>query len=180
RAGIVRARLEAAPSPRDHAEEPAAAAPARERPATWPVPGIEGVTSTLSRDAYLAAAAHAREGSLAGDLFQVNRSQRLQAPFPASPFALYRAVRQRNPAPFAAYYRTREATIVSASPERFLRVSGGRVETRPIKGTAPRGINPMHDTALALALRESEKDRAENVMIVDLLRNDLSRVSEDH
>ncbi|HEY8468085.1 MAG TPA: aminodeoxychorismate synthase component I [Longimicrobiales bacterium] len=180
RAGIVRARLQAASSPREHLEEPAAMAPARERPPTWPVPGLEGVASTFSRDAYLAAVARAREYILAGDIFQVNLSQRLQAPYTASPFALYRAVQRRNPAPFAAYYRTPDATIVSASPERFLRVSGGRVETRPIKGTAPRGINPMHDTALALALRESEKDRAENVMIVDLLRNDLSRVCEDH
>lgn len=180
RAGFVRARLESASSPGDHMEEPAAAAPAGERPPTWPVPGIAGVASTFSRDAYLAAVARAREYILAGDIFQVNLSQRLQAPFAAPPFDLYRAVQRRNPAPFAAYYRTPDATIVSASPERFLRVAGGRVETRPIKGTAPRGINPMHDTALSLALRESEKDRAENVMIVDLLRNDLSRVCEDH
>jgi len=73
-----------------------------------------------------------------------------------------------------------EAAVVSASPERFLLLDGDRVETRPIKGTAPRGINPMHDMALELALLASEKDRAENVMIVDLLRNDLSRVCADH
>ena len=179
RADMVRARLEATSSPNDPMQAPATA-PARERPPTWPVPGVAGVASTFSRDAYLEAVARAREYILAGDIFQVNLSQRLQAPYTASPFALYRAVQRRNPAPFAAYYRTPDATIVSASPERFLRVVDGRVETRPIKGTTPRGINPMHDTALALALRESEKDRAENVMIVDLLRNDLSRVCEDH
>ncbi|MFO7260591.1 MAG: aminodeoxychorismate synthase component I [bacterium] len=180
RADLVRGRLEATTSPAESTEEPAAARPVRERPHTWPVPGIAGVASTFSRDAYLAAVARAREYILAGDIFQVNLSQRLQAPFAASPFALYRAVQRRNPAPFAAYFRTPDAAIVSASPERFLRVVDGRVETRPIKGTAPRGINPMHDMALARALRESEKDRAENVMIVDLLRNDLSRVCDDH
>jgi para-aminobenzoate synthetase component 1 len=82
------------------------------------------------------------------------------------------------PAPFAAYLDLGELRVLSASPERFLRLDedGRRVETRPIKGTRPRGLGPMHDLALGRALAESDKDRAENVMIVDLLRNDLSRV----
>src|SRR5690606_8548165 len=134
RAGMVRAWLEAASPPHEPMEEPAVAAAARERPATWPVPGIEGVESTFSRDAYLAAVARGREYLLAGDIFHVNLSQLLQAPFAAPPFELYRAVQRRTPAPFAAYYRTPDATIVSASPERFLCVERGRVETRPIKG----------------------------------------------
>ena len=86
-------------------------------------------------------------------------------------------LREVNPAPFAAYLEFDGVTVASASPERFLRVdTAGHVETRPIKGTTPRGLSPQHDAALSRALRDSEKDRAENLMIVDLLRNDLSRV----
>jgi para-aminobenzoate synthetase component I len=86
-------------------------------------------------------------------------------------------LRRHNPAPFSAYFDCGTFQILSASPERFLRLDWDRqVETRPIKGTRPRGLGPMHDAALGRALAESEKDRAENVMIVDLLRNDLSRV----
>jgi para-aminobenzoate synthetase component 1 len=103
-------------------------------------------------------------------------SQRLEAPFSGTPFALYSRLRARNPAPFAAFLAFGDVVIASASPERFVRVAGGHVEARPIKGTRPRGTGPEHDAALALALVESDKDRAENVMIVDLLRNDLSRV----
>src|SRR4029079_19764353 len=92
-------------------------------------------------------------------------------------YDLYRRLRRRNPAPFAAYFDCGDLTVLSASPERFLRLDErGSVETRPIKGTRPRGLGPMHDAALGRALAEGEKDRAENVMIVDLLRNDLSRV----
>jgi len=179
RAEAVRARL-AAPAP---PWPPAAAAgPAAPRPArapAYPVPELPGVASTFPREAYLAAVARVREYVRAGDIFQANLSQRFEVPFAGHPFAFYRTLRQRNPAPFAAYLQIPEAAIVGASPERFLRCVARRVETRPIKGTAPRGLHPMHDAALACALRESEKDRAENVMIVDLLRNDLSRVCED-
>ena len=112
---------------------------------------------------------------------QANISQRFGATLAAEddPFALYCGLRRRNPAPFAAYLRHGEVAIVSASPERFLKLAQGRVETRPIKGTRPRGATPAEDEALAPALPPSEKDRAENVMIVDLLRNDLSRVCRD-
>jgi len=113
----------------------------------------------------------------AGDIFQANLSQRLEAPLVGTPLELYRRLRHRNAAPFAAYLDFGDLAIASSSPERFLRVDpDGRVETRPIKGTRPRGLSPEHDAALAQALVESGKDRAENVMIVDLLRNDLSRV----
>jgi para-aminobenzoate synthetase component 1 len=95
-------------------------------------------------------------------------------------WGLYRRLRARNPAPFAAYLDTGEAQIVSASPERFLELRGRRVETRPIKGTRPRGASPEEDRRLGKELSASGKDRAENVMIVDLLRNDLSRVCRDH
>ena len=104
-------------------------------------------------------------------------SQRFETPLNEAPWTLYQRLRTRNAAPFAAYLDFPDAPILSASPERFLRVSAaGHVETRPIKGTRPRGLGPEHDAALGRALTESTKDRAENLMIVDLLRNDLSRV----
>ena len=136
-----------------------------------------GLRSTFTHRGYLDAVAKVREYIVAGDIFQANLSQRLQAPLREPPFELYRRLRRRNPAPFAAYLGFDDVTVLSASPERFLRLDHDRqVETRPIKGTRPRGLVPMHDAALGRALAESEKDRAENVMIVDLLRNDLSRV----
>jgi para-aminobenzoate synthetase component I len=145
-----------------------------------PVPALPGVRSTFSRDGYVAAVELVREYIAAGDIFQANLSQRLERPYAGDPLALYRASRLRNAAPFAAYFEAGGSAIVSASPERFLRLDGRAVETRPIKGTATRGRTPAEDDALARALLASEKDRAENVMIVDLLRNDLSRVCEDH
>jgi para-aminobenzoate synthetase component 1 len=136
-----------------------------------------GLRSTFTHRGYLDAVAKVREYIVAGDIFQANLSQRFQAPLREPPFELYRRLRRRNPAPFAAYLGFDDVTVLSASPERFLRLDHERqVETRPIKGTRPRGLVPMHDAALGRALAESEKDRAENVMIVDLLRNDLSRV----
>ena len=135
------------------------------------------VRSSFTRAAYLEAVARVREYILAGDIFQTNLSQRFEASLAEEPWALYRRMRTRNAAPFAAFFETPEVSIVSASPERFLRVDhGGKVETRPIKGTMPRGFGPEHDGALGQALSESAKDRAENLMIVDLMRNDLSRV----
>ncbi len=150
---------------------------------TYPVTGVENadriaLRSTFTHRGYLDAVSRVREYIVAGDIFQANLSQRFETALPESPFDLYRRLRLRNPAPFAAYLDGGDLQVLSASPERFLRLDGeGRqVETRPIKGTRPRGLGPMHDAALGRALAESEKDRAENVMIVDLLRNDLSRV----
>jgi para-aminobenzoate synthetase component 1 len=118
-----------------------------------------------------------RDYIFAGDIFQANLSQRFEAPLHESPWSFYARLRGRNAAPFAAYFETPDASVISASPERFLRVDRtGFVETRPIKGTRPRGLSPEHDAALGQALAESAKDRAENLMIVDLMRNDLSRV----
>jgi para-aminobenzoate synthetase component 1 len=152
-------------------------------PPSYPVAGIEGaesigLRSTFTHRGYLDAVARVREYIVAGDIFQANLSQRFQSDLPRSPFELYRRLRRHNPAPFAAYLDFGELQVLSASPERFLRLDPERrhIETRPIKGTRPRGLGPMHDAALGRALAESEKDRAENVMIVDLLRNDLSRV----
>lgn len=115
----------------------------------------------------------------AGDIFQANITQRFLAALPAGlePFTLYRRLRALSPAPFAACASFGGAHLLSASPERFLRVeAGGRVEARPIKGTRKRGATPAEDAALAAELVASDKDRAENLMIVDLMRNDLARV----
>jgi para-aminobenzoate synthetase component 1 len=166
--------------------EPAAVAtpwPARAAPApSYPVEGgwwnpQLGLRSSFTHAGYLDAVARVREYIFAGDIFQSNLSQRFEAPLTEPPWEIYRRLRTRNAAPFAAFLDFPDAVVLSASPERFLRVDvGGRVETRPIKGTRPRGVGPEHDGALGLALSESDKDRAENLMIVDLMRNDLSRV----
>jgi para-aminobenzoate synthetase component 1 len=108
-------------------------------------------------------------------VFQVNLSQRLLAPADDDAVTLYCRLRCCNPAPFAGYFDLGEFQILSASPERFLRVLDRQVEARPIKGTRPRTGEPSRDSAAEAELLGSEKDRAENVMIVDLLRNDLSR-----
>lgn len=118
----------------------------------------------------------------AGDIFQANLTQQMRAPMleGLDDLALYARLRSLSPSPFAAFLRCgADMSVLSASPERFLSLSpDGRVETRPIKGTRPRSADPQEDAALAAALLASEKDRAENLMIVDLLRNDLSRVSQ--
>ena len=132
--------------------------------------------SNFTHDGYLKAVAMAREYIGAGDIFQVNLSQRFETELTVSPYELYRRLRRINPAPFANYFGFDGVSVVGASPERFLRVRGGRVETRPIKGTRPRGKNPREDKQLAESLLASVKDRAENVMIVDLERNDIGRV----
>ena len=125
---------------------------------------------------YIAAIEKARQYIIAGDIFELNLSQRFDAELSITPYQLYRRLRQINPAPFACYLGFDEVQVVSASPERFLRLRGDRVETRPIKGTRPRGKTPKEDEALANELLNSPKDRAENIMIVDLERNDLGRV----
>jgi para-aminobenzoate synthetase component I len=144
-----------------------------------PLPGFPGVTSNFDRAGYEAAVRRAVEYIHAGDCFQVNLSQRLLAPLREHPLVLYGRLRQLNPAPFAGYFDLGDYQILSASPERFLRVDGaGEIETRPIKGTRPRGATPEEDAALVRELATSAKDIAENVMIVDLLRNDIGKVAE--
>jgi len=130
----------------------------------------------FTHEEYVAAVEKARQYIIAGDIFEVNLSQRFETGLALSPYELYRRLRQINPAPFACYLGFDEAKIVSASPERFLRVRGDWVETRPIKGTRARGRTPEEDQVLARELLDSAKDRAENIMIVDLERNDLGRV----
>ncbi len=143
-----------------------------------PVDGLSGITSNFDRTRYLQTIARAIEYVHAGDCFQVNIAQRLLAAAAPPPLTLYQRLRERNPAPFAGYFDLGEHIILSASPERFMSVHHGNVETRPIKGTRPRGQNLADDQRFADELCASVKDRAENVMIVDLLRNDLGRVCE--
>jgi para-aminobenzoate synthetase component 1 len=145
---------------------------------SFPVAGNETVRSTFTAERYQRTVAQVVEYILQGDVFQVNLSQRFEAPAPEDPLALYRRLREFTPSPFGAYLDLGEAIIISASPERFLSYDAATrlVETRPIKGTRPRGANREEDARLRAELESSEKDRAENVMIVDLLRNDLSRV----
>lgn len=138
--------------------------------------------SDFTRTAYEETVEKIIEYIRAGDIYQANLSQRYQSRLAESvhPFEVYRRLRRINPAPFAAYLEGEDFAIASSSPERFLRLRGSRVETRPIKGTRARGKTPKEDRAQARELIASEKDRCENVMIVDLLRNDLSRVCDHH
>ncbi|MBM3497238.1 MAG: aminodeoxychorismate synthase, component I [Armatimonadetes bacterium] len=135
-----------------------------------------GVVGNFERDEYIASVARAIEYIHAGDIFQVNLSQRFSADLLVHPWQLYRRARAGNPAPFAAYLGFPDGIVACHSPERFLRIEDRHVTTRPIKGTRPRGATPQDDARLAEELLSSEKDRAELVMIVDLERNDLGRV----
>jgi aminodeoxychorismate synthase component I len=133
----------------------------------------------LDEGAHAKAVLRIQEHIEAGDLYQACLTLRIDVPFAGDPFHLYRALRERNPAPFGAWLALPEVAVLSSSPERFLRVEAGRrVESRPIKGTRPRGAGPAEDRRLAAELAASAKDRAENLMIVDLVRNDLGRVCE--
>ncbi len=143
---------------------------------SWPVADQPGLRSNFDRDAYHCLVERAIEYIRAGDIFQVNLAQRLLCPARDDAVDLYRRLRKRNPAPFAAYFDLGDFQIASASPERFLCLRDGQVEARPIKGTRPILARPEADLFAGDDLRASAKDRAENVMIVDLLRNDLARV----
>jgi len=135
----------------------------------------ESVQPEVSFERYAAAWHRIKHYIREGDVYQVNLTQRFSAPVQGHPWDAYLRLRNLNPAPYSAYFSTPDGAILSSSPERFLRVDGQRIETRPIKGTRPRGTTPAADAALAAELAQSLKDRAENVMIVDLLRNDLGR-----
>jgi para-aminobenzoate synthetase component 1 len=138
-----------------------------------------GIHPFIPRARYLEAIQQALEHIAAGDLFEVCLTQRFDARHTGSGEALYRVLRAVHEAPMAAYLRFPEGEVLSASPERFLSLDRERwAETHPIKGTRPRGRTPEEDAALARELASSEKDRAENLMIVDLARNDLGRVCE--
>ena len=138
--------------------------------------GLE-VGGFFDGDSYAKAVVEIQQQIAAGELYQANLTHRLAARFGGDAWRLFQALRARSPAPFAAFVELPELTIVGSSPERFLRVDAdGAVETRPIKGTRPRGATEAEDALLFEELRSSETERAENAMIVDLMRNDLGRV----
>jgi para-aminobenzoate synthetase component 1 len=166
-------------------DEAAARAAAARSWLSLPSPAASSLGCKLTADGpdrYEAAVAEVVERIAAGEIFQANLARRWTGRLPpgARPVDLMRRLAQSSPAPFAAYLRLADRAIVSNSPERFLKVErrGGTLiaETQPIKGTAPRGGTAAEDQALAAALAASRKDRAENLMIVDLMRNDLARV----
>jgi para-aminobenzoate synthetase component 1 len=139
-------------------------------------PATGKCASGFSRAEYCSAVEAIRRYIVEGDVYQVNMSQRFQAPFAADPFDCFANMYAANPAPFFAYINAGDHQIVSTSPERFIELRNGSVETRPIKGTRPRGKTPAEDEALRTELQESTKEDAELSMIVDLLRNDIGKV----
>jgi len=134
--------------------------------------------STLSREAFIAAVESAQRYIRSGDIYQVNLTQRLSAPWNQGGWNLFQRLADVSPAPFSAYVDCGEFQLASSSPELFLRLSGAHIQTRPIKGTRPRSHDPADDARLAYELQTSPKEQAELVMITDLLRNDLGRVCE--
>ena len=130
----------------------------------------------LQPEQYKAAFDQVQRYIQAGDCYQINLTQRFRAPCQGDPWRAYQALRQACPTPFSGYQQLADGSaLLSFSPERFIRVNQGQVETRPIKGTRPRASDPTEDTRNAEELLHSPKDRSENLMIVDLLRNDLGR-----
>jgi para-aminobenzoate synthetase len=146
-------------------------------PLTPPAPGALSFAAREGRDAYLANIAACKHEIFEGETYEVCLTTELRSDGAIEPLAAYRALRARNPAPHSALLRLGDVSVLSSSPERFLRVDRERiVESKPIKGTAPRAAHPVEDAYRAAALRADEKSRAENLMIVDLVRNDLGRV----
>ncbi|MEE9324365.1 MAG: anthranilate synthase component I [Dehalococcoidia bacterium] len=145
-------------------------------PSSTPTP--LALTSNLSQEEFEAKVARAKEYIYAGDIIQVVLSQRLSRGTNAHPFDIYRALRTINPSPYMYYLHLDDFHIVGASPELLVRVEEGEVATHPIAGTRPRGVDIPQDQALEEELRNDEKERAEHIMLVDLGRNDIGRVSQ--
>jgi len=137
-------------------------------------------SSNFTKDDYVSAIEEIMERIRCGDTYQTNLTQQLTIKLPkqTTPQSIFWNLRRDHPPPFAAFITRKDSTVVSASPERFFRVDGNRITTSPIKGTRPRGITEAEDNAFRNELLSSQKDIAENTMIVDLLRNDLGRVCE--
>ncbi|MEZ0293480.1 MAG: aminodeoxychorismate synthase component I [Solirubrobacteraceae bacterium] len=141
------------------------------------VPGALTFAAREERDAYLANSGACLHEIVEGETYEVCLTTELHSDGAIDPLAAYRSLRARNPAPYAALLRLGDVSVLSSSPERYLRVDRERiVESKPIKGTAPRAAHPVEDAYRAAALRDDDKSRAENLMIVDLVRNDLGRV----
>jgi para-aminobenzoate synthetase component 1 len=131
--------------------------------------------ANMDKASYVEKFNQVQEYLLSGDCYQINLAQRFSAPYQGDEFEAYLALRAANQAPFSAFIRLDNAAILSVSPERFLQLSQGKVQSKPIKGTMPRSSDKRQDAKNAEILRHSTKDNAENLMIVDLLRNDISR-----
>lgn len=144
------------------------------------LPEARSVRSSFTKDEYVSAVERIREHIRSGDTYQANLTQQFAIEFEASvpPGEVFTRLRRQNPSAFAAFIQRGSTAVVSSSPERFFRIEGDRITVAPIKGTIRRGTTPEEDAALRRSLAESPKDRAENTMIVDLLRNDLGRISE--
>ena len=153
-----------------HADDPGPRAPARPEASWKPV-------AESPREDFLASVSAAQEAIRDGEVYQVVLSERWTGELDVDPFEAYRALRMLNPSPYMFYLETREAVVFGASPEMLVRSRAGRVETRPIAGTAPRGATPEEDQQLADGLLADPKERAEHVMLVDLSRNDVGRVA---
>ena len=136
---------------------------------------LEAPRANMTREGYAEAFATVKHYLKEGDCYQINLTQRFVSPCQGDPWTAYQALRRINAAPFSAYLNLPAVQVLSSSPERFLKVTDGHVETKPIKGTRPRKIDPEQDQHQMSMLAASEKDRAENVMIVDLLRNDIGK-----
>ncbi|KPL95335.1 aminodeoxychorismate synthase component I [Vibrio splendidus] len=134
--------------------------------------------SNMSQDSYANKFDSVQEYLLSGDCYQINLAQRFNAQYQGSEWLAYDKLEQYNSAPFSGFIRLADCAIISVSPERFLELNSGTIETKPIKGTRPRSENPMIDDANAQDLVNADKDQAENLMIVDLLRNDIGRVAK--
>ncbi|NQZ23143.1 MAG: aminodeoxychorismate synthase component I [Colwellia sp.] len=132
--------------------------------------------SNISKKSYDKKFQQVQDYLLSGDCYQINLAQRFHSQYQGDEFLAYCALREKNQAPFSAFLRFGDAAILSISPERFLQKRGNKVQSKPIKGTKPRSNNAETDQQNAIDLKHSEKDRAENLMIVDLLRNDISKV----
>ncbi len=153
----------------------------RERKLSWPAAGkkrLIKVHNSTTHDKFVQSVRRAKEYIAAGDIFQVVLSQRLDFKPPAEPFQIYRALRTVNPSPYMFFLKLDDLHVLGASPEMLVRVSGHKLEYRPIAGTHKRGANAVEDARLIEQLKSDEKERAEHVMLVDLGRNDLGRVSD--
>jgi para-aminobenzoate synthetase component I len=145
-------------------------------PAAPTAPGA--IASSFTRDTFIASVRRVQRYIRSGDVYQANLAQRLSVPWAGTGWDLFERLGQVSPAPFAACFDAGDFSVVSSSPELFLRLSGSHILTRPIKGTRPRSADPVRDAQLTYELQRSEKEMAELVMITDLLRNDLGRVCE--
>lgn len=140
-------------------------------------PNLNGLLSNMSREDYMDRVQRVKRYIGEGDIYQANLAQRFETGFEGNPFDLYKKLKAVNPSPFSGFLKFKGLAIASSSPERLVKVDGPRIETRPIAGTRPRSRDPVKDRSLSTELLLNEKERAEHLMLVDLERNDLGRIS---